>query len=181
MKKALLLALAAILIPGLIVGMTGCGEDADEEEIEPAKLIETSPATGGKISANGSLLITFDNTVTEVKVNGISAEVAGAQATWKGQAVQVGSQIFRIEWVDESGNTGSQDVTLTVEAADSTPPKVEKVSVQDGSVDLDPDGLNSNGIVIEFSERIDTGKSKDALALFKKRQRDRLDIRMETW
>jgi len=165
LKKVFFLIIAAFLTIGLLGGMTGCGED-EEEEKEPAKMLETDPAGGGEISANGSLLITFDGAVTEVKVNGFPAETAGSKATWKAQGLQAGSQTLKIEWVDENGNTGSEDIALTVTALDAIPPEVGEVNIEGGATDIDPDKLNVDGIVVKFSERIDTSRSKDAFALF---------------
>jgi len=164
LRKALLLTLAAIFAISMLAGMMGCGEE-EEEGKEPAKLLTTEPVSGGEMFANGSLLITFDSAVTEVKVNGIPANVIGTKAAWTGQGLQPGSQTLKIEWVDENGNTGSQDLIIIVDIADTTLPEVNQVSVKDGAADLDADELNSDGIVIKFSERIDTSKSKEAFAL----------------
>ena len=162
MRKALFWTLTICLL----VGMIGCGEDEEEEKAkEPAKLLLTEPINGGEMSANGSLIVTFDMAVTEVKVNGVHAEVAGSSATWRGQGLQVGEQAFRIEWTDENGNSGSQDITLIVEVPDTTPPEVSEVNVKSGTTDVDAGKLNDEGIIIKFSERIDTGRSKDAFVL----------------
>jgi hypothetical protein len=165
LKRALFFAVFIVLSIGLIVCLTGCGADEDEEEQQQAKLLETNPVNGGNISANGSISLTFDSAVNEVKINGISAELAGNIATWKGQNLQVGSQSFRIEWVDANGNSGSQDMTLLVESADTVPPQVKNISIKDGASDLDANELNTAGITVEFSERIDTVSSKSAIVL----------------
>ncbi len=164
MRRVLFSTVVAVLVVGLFIGIVGCGED--EQEKEPAKMLKTEPVSGGEISANGSLLITFDIKVTDVKVNGTPAEVAGTKATWRAQDLQAGGQTLKIEWVDENGNTGSEDITLTITAIDTVPPQVGQVSVEDGAIDVDPDKLNADGIVISFSERIDANKSKGAFALF---------------
>ena len=160
MKKALFLSMTVILAIGLSVGMLGCGEDenGEEEEKKPAEMLSTTPISGGEMPVNGSLVITFNGTVTEVKVNGASASVAGATATWKGQELQTGSQTFRIEWTDAEGNTGSEEITLNITAIDDTPPSVSEISIEDGAVEVDPGEVNDAGITIKFSEPINTGK-----------------------
>jgi hypothetical protein len=75
------------------------------------------------MSANGELKITFDKAVTEVKVNGTPADVAGTAATWKAQGLQPGQQTLNIEWIDKDGNTGSKQITLTIKEGDFTPPE----------------------------------------------------------
>jgi hypothetical protein len=94
----------------------GCGEE------EADKIISTTPADGGEMSANGELKITFDKAVTEVKVNGTPADVAGTAATWKAQGLQPGQQTLKIEWIYEDGNTGSKQITLTIKESNFTPP-----------------------------------------------------------
>ena len=115
MKEALFLNISAILMIGLFTGIIGCGED----EEEAARMLKTSPDSGGVMFTNGNLMITFDRTVTEVWVNGIPADVAGTKATWKGQWLEAGKQILRIEWTDENGNTNSEEITLTIQEADT--------------------------------------------------------------
>jgi hypothetical protein len=161
-KSALFLAVAAIFTIGLLTAMMGC---AGEEEGEAAKIVSTNPSDGGEMFANGELKITFDKAVTEVKVNGTPAEVAGTVATWKGQGLSPGQQTLTIEWTDEAGNTGSGQITLTIKEADTTPPEVAEANVKDGATNVDPGELNEKGIIIKFSEPIDTKKSKDPFTL----------------
>ena len=161
-KSALFLGIAAIFTIGLVTAMMGCGGG---EEEEAAKIVSTNPADGGEMFANGELTITFDKAVTEVKVNGTPAEVSGTVAKWKGQGLSEGSQTISIEWTDENGNTGSDSITLTIKPEDVTPPEVAEASVKDGATNVDPGELNEKGIVIKFSEPIDTKKSKDPFTL----------------
>lgn len=160
-KGALLLGVAALFTIGLVTAMMGCAK----EEKEAAKIVSTNPADGGEMFANGELTITFDKEVTEVKVNGTPAKVTGTVAKWEGQGLSEGQQTISIEWTDVDGNTGSQSITLTIKAPDTTPPEVTEVSVKDGATDVDPSELNEKGIVVKFSEPIDTKKSKDPFTL----------------
>ena len=118
MIKALFPNIFAIFAICLSIVIVGCGED--EEKEEPAKIINTDPNNGGDMFANGSLVITFDKAVTEVKVNGIPADVDGTKATWNGQGLQVGEQTLTIKWTDENNNTGSSEITLKIMQADNT-------------------------------------------------------------
>lgn len=164
LKRVLSLAVSVIFTVCLLTGMIGCGED-EEEEKEPARISQTDPSSGGEMSSNGSLLITFDNTVIEVKVNGTLADVTGSKATWKAQGLVVGSQTLEIEWTDEAGNTDSQEITLIVKEEDTVAPTVNEINIQDGATDIDTDKLNDDGIIVRFSERIDTAKSENGLVL----------------
>ena len=101
----------------MLMGIVGCGED--EEKVETAKIVETNPPDGGEMFAGGNLTITFDKVVTEVRINGFLVDIAGTKATWKAQPIGLGKQALKIEWVDENGNAGSQEITLTIKQADN--------------------------------------------------------------
>jgi hypothetical protein len=165
MRNALFLTGVIICTLGLLIIMIGCG--GEEEKEESPKVLKTDPADNGIISTNGSLTVTFDKKVTDVKVNGIPAEVDATKAVWKAQGLSVGSQTLKIQWTDANGNTGSLDITLSVQAVDTTPPKVDSVSIANGAA-VDVDKINSDGIAIKFSEKIDIDKSQNALVLMDK-------------
>ena len=113
MTRTLFSTIAVIFTIGLSI--SGCGEDVEEE---PAKILQTNPENGGDMFINGILTITFDKTVTEVKVNGIPADIDGTQVTWKSQGINVGRQNLEIEWTDENGNVSSEEITLMIQEAD---------------------------------------------------------------
>jgi hypothetical protein len=98
----------------LLATMFGCGE----EEKETARIVQTDPADGKDIFVNEDMVITFDTNVTEVKVNGTQATIDGSKAIWKAQGLQTGEQTLNIEWTDENGNSGSQDMEVTVKSVD---------------------------------------------------------------
>jgi hypothetical protein len=166
MRNILFLIISIICALMLLINMIGCG--GEEEKEEPAKVLKTEPASSGLMSSNGSLTITFDKSVTDVKVNGTPATVDGTKAVWKAQGLSTGGQTLGIQWTDANGNTGSMDLTLTIQAADIAPPKVESISITNGASDVDIDKLNSDGITIKFSEKIDINKSQNALVLLDK-------------
>ncbi len=160
-----------IILLGCLTGIMaiGCGDwhfFKGEEEIEPARFLSSDPSEYSKISPGESVTFTFDKPLTELRVNGMPAEVSGTVARWKvPQGIGEGDQYFTLEWTDEDGNTGSDQITLTVLSPDITPPEVVEINVRDGAVDVDPDVLNREGIIIKFSEPIDTKKSKDPFTL----------------
>ena len=111
MKKMLFNSIFVMFIMYIIPGMTGCGE---ETVIEPAKIIVTAPANGGEMFDNESLVIDFDKFVTNVEVNGTPAEVTGPRAIWKVQGLEPGNRVLKIQWTDENGNEGSQEITILI-------------------------------------------------------------------
>jgi len=111
MKRELFLIMAIILA----IGLLGCSEEKEE----PAKILETNPASGSSMFANGNLIITFDMVVTEVMVNGILADIDDAKATWKGLGLKLGNQTLVIEWTDVNGNNNSQEINLTIQAVNT--------------------------------------------------------------
>jgi len=117
MKKTLLPAITAIFAIGIFIGMIGCGENDEAEE--PAMILKTDPISGGEIFTNSDLVITFDKTMTMVKVNGFPADIIGAEATWTVLALETGEQTLKIEWIDVNGNSGSEDIIFIVKELDS--------------------------------------------------------------
>merc|ERR1712000_730175 len=89
-------ALASMLVVTLaLLPFVGCGGDDDDDDAGGvAVLKDTSPATGGKIAANGALIINFDDgkniDAAGVTVNGTAAVLAGNQATWNATGLTPG-------------------------------------------------------------------------------------------
>jgi len=143
----------------------------DDTGEEPAKLIGTTPAENSKMRTDDELSIQFDKPVTQVKVNGKKANVDGTTAIWSCEGLEPGEQKLRIEWVDVNGNTGAQELTITI---DNTPPEVFEINVAktntaiDGKTKVDPAELNDDekgGILVTFSEPINVDKSQSAFIL----------------
>lgn len=120
MERIPFFTVSAILAVGLLTGMMGCGEDEGGEETEGARILETIPDDGGEMFSNGDLEIVFDRPVSLVWVNRISAEIAGARATWKGQGLEAGEQTLLIQWTIGNGIISSQGITLTIKRFDTT-------------------------------------------------------------
>ena len=117
MKRAQFLTIVTLFAIALMAAMIGCGGD---EEEAAAKIVETEPVNGGEMFDTGDLVMTFDMTVTSVTVNGTHAEIADNGATWAAKGLAVGEQALMIRWTDKNGNSGSQEITLTINKADVT-------------------------------------------------------------
>ena len=166
--QKLLRTLAVIMAAMLVVFMVGCGGDetgeedgGDEDVVQPsATTATTSPAAGSEVAPNASLTITLDEAVDGVTVNGTAA--AGSGKTWTlnlaGLNLPAGSATLNIGWTNKDGTSGSGSVALTIQAeADTTAPTITSGSVSNNDKDVDPAGLNTDGISISFSENVNEG------------------------
>ena len=166
--QKLLRTLAVIMAAMLVVFMVGCGGDEPSEEEgeegttpQPsATTATTSPAAGSEVAPNASLTITLDEAVDGVTVNGTAA--AGSGKTWTlnlaGLNLPAGSATLNIGWTNKDGTAGSGSVALTIQAeADTTAPTITDTPVSNGDKDVDPAGLNTDGISITFSEDVSPG------------------------
>ena len=117
-----------------------------------AQLVSSNPPAGGKLMANASLVITFSAAPENVTINGKPATVAGRTATLAGPHTP-GQTAFAIAWDNGPGGAaGSATINLNVVAPDTVPPTITRRNFQ--SKDADPEPLNKDGVVIEFSEPI---------------------------
>ena len=166
--QKLLRTLAVIMAAMLVVFMVGCGgdetgeDDGEDEAVEQpsATTATTSPAAGSEVAPNASLTITLDEAVDGVTVNGTAA--AGSGKTWTlnlaGLNLPAGSATLNIGWTNKDGTAGSGSVALTIQAeADTTAPSIDSSSVSNNDKDVDPAGLNTDGISITFSEDVNEG------------------------
>ncbi len=166
--QKLLRTLAVIMAAMLVVFMVGCGgdetgeDDGEDEAVEQpsATTATTSPAAGSEVAPNASLTITLDEAVDGVTVNGTAA--AGSGKTWTlnlaGLNLPAGSATLNIGWTNKDGTAGSGSVALTIQAeADTTAPSIDSSSVSNNDKDVDPAGLNTDGISITFSEDVKEG------------------------
>lgn len=166
--QKLLRTLAVIMAAMLVVFMVGCGgdeegeDDGEDEAVEQpsATTATTSPAAGSEVAPNASLTITLDEAVDGVTVNGTAA--AGSGKTWTlnlaGLNLPAGSATLNIGWTNKDGTAGSSTVALTIQAeADTTAPSIDSSSVSNNDKDVDPAGLNTDGISITFSEDVKEG------------------------
>ena len=70
-----------------------------------------------------------------------------------------GSATLNIGWTNKDGSAGAgASVALTIQAeADTTAPAIDSSTVSNNDKDVDPAGLNTDGISITFSEDVTAG------------------------
>ena len=128
--------------------LASCGGDDDIDEPISVNFFSATPP-GGEIAANGTITITFDNAPTDVTVNRGTVTVNGKTATIAGPFTP-GPLALTITWAD-----GIQALNYTVVAPCCSPPHILGGTVIDGDTDVDPEGINSDGIIIiEFTEEV---------------------------
>jgi len=150
MKRTIQTLAILIAIALLAVWMVGCGGDEGEE---PGTVTAVDPPDGSEIVANQEIKITFDNPVDAVMVDGAAATGSAKNWTFKGDLT--GKTGISITWTNKDTDAtagGPYSVTYTVKAADTEAPTVAGSTPEDGDKDLDPEGLNEDGMEIEFSE-----------------------------
>ena len=145
--RTLALLLAGLLAVSMLVG---CGESEDaEEEAAPANFVSAAPPSGSEIAANASITLTFDNAPADVTASAGVATAAGKTVTVAGPFTP-GPLSLTVTWAD-----GTQTLTYTVTAPDTTAPTVTGGTVKDGDKDVDPEAINSDAkIEITFSEEV---------------------------
>ena len=147
MFRTFALLLAGLLAISMLAGCGG-GDNGDEEDAAPANFVSATPP-GGEIAANGSISITFDNAPADVTVSAGSVTVAGKTATVTGPFTP-GPLALTVTWAD-----GTQTLSYTVTAPDTTAPTVTGGTVKDGDKDVDPEAINTDAkIEITFSEAV---------------------------
>jgi hypothetical protein len=146
-------ALAMLIAMTLaVIWMVGCGED-EEEEVATAAGTTVNPPEGSEIAANQEITITFDEAVNSATVNGQPA--TGSGKVWKFQGDLTGQTGITIGWTNSDDSAGEgKSVTYTIKAADTTPPTITSSSPADGDTDVDPEGINTDGMTIDFDEPI---------------------------
>ena len=143
------LVLAALFALSLIVGCGG--EDDTTDEPAAAEFSSAAPASGSEIAANATITLTFSSDPGEVTV-------AGATVTGGGKTRQVagpfaeGALTLAVSWTNGDGSTS---LSYTVKAADNTAPTVTGGTVKDGEEDVDPEAINTDGVIeVTFSEDV---------------------------
>ena len=92
----------------LLIGLTGCDEDAVEED--PVAFVQAIPASGSEIQPDATIVASFDSTPTGVQVTGAKFSVSGANVTITGPFT-AGTLELTITWAD-----GATALTYTVKA-----------------------------------------------------------------
>lgn len=121
-----------------------------EPKPPPAAFVSTFPS-GGKITANGTIIVTFDNNPGDVTVSAGAIAGSGKTRTISGPFT-LGPLSLTITWTNGDGSTS---LSYTVKAADNTAPTVTDGTVKDGEEDVDSEKINRDGkIKITFSEEV---------------------------
>lgn len=105
------------------------------------------------ISVSGKLDGQAIECTAELERGGRRANISPAFDVVSGQAVLE----LAISWTQE-GEVETATVAYTLEVPDTVPPEISNGTVRDGDKDVDPDPLNTDGIVIRFSEPVNAGK-----------------------
>ena len=109
----------------LLIGLTGCGEDAVEED--PVAFVQAIPATNSEIQQDATIIVSFDGTPSGVNVNGGKYSVSGANVTITGPFT-TGTLQLTITWSD-----GAKALTYTVKA-EETPETSQPSAPPEGMV-----------------------------------------------
>lgn len=145
--RSFVLLLAGLLAASMLIG---CGGDDDIVTAEPvpANFVSAFPP-GGEIAANGAITVTFDNAPTDIKVNIGVVTVVGKTATITGP-FNPGPLALTITWAD-----GIQGLDYIVTSLCCAVPIIIGGTVLDGDTDVDPAGINRDGIIeLAFSEEV---------------------------
>ena len=121
----------------LLIGLTGCGEDAVEED--PVEFVQAIPASGSEIQPDATIIAAFDGIPTGVQVTGGKFSVSGANVTITGPFT-AGALSVVITWSDGA-------TSLTYKVAEE---KVQVVTRFDGdSIYFKHDDTIYEGRVVE--------------------------------
>ena len=159
-----LFRLTALLIAAmLVVWVVGCGDDEEEEEEGTvAKVTEVEPEDGSTVASNTRITVTFDKAPEDsVKINDKAATLSGKEASVDDVGLTEGENItVEITWTNKDGTTDSHSVDYTVGSPDNDPPTLVSSTPAEGTT-VDPDPVNTDGIVIEFADAtgIDTNET----------------------
>ena len=119
-----------------------------------------TPAAGAEILQNTQFSLEFDQAVDAVAVNGFPATGAGRDWTVSLILPEGDGQTLNVSWTNRDGSTEPRAVgPYTVRIPDTTPPRITRGTVADGTVDVDPALINVSGFRFGFHEAV-TGSIK---------------------
>ena len=114
----------------------GCSNEDESQDVmeipsPPAVEVTTSPAEFSEVYSNSGIIMTFDEAIDSVTVNGLQA--IGSGKTWtinlSGMSLAPGSHSLAIEWVNIDGSIASDSVTFVVPQSRAV--KTDVVSTDD--------------------------------------------------
>ena len=150
----------------IICIISGCGDDPLEEVTDPpqpapATTVMVNPASGGYIPPNAEFVLTFDEGVVAVTVNGTPATGSGLNWKWSAQpALPEGLVFVVVEWINRDGSRGTMEVgPYNVAWGEPEPPAITSGTVSYGDADVDPAPINAGGFRFDFDEDV-TGTIK---------------------
>ncbi|MYB02454.1 hypothetical protein F4X90_22670 [Candidatus Poribacteria bacterium] len=150
MFRTFALVLAALFALSLIVGCGG-GDDDPEEEVA-AEFSSAAPAGGAEIAANATITLTFSSDPGDVTVSPTGAVAGSGKTRTVTGPFPEGALTLNVAWTNGGGSTS---LSYTVKAADNEAPTVTGGTVSDGDEDVDPEGINSDGMIeVTFSEDV---------------------------
>ena len=138
---------APILAISMTAFLAACGGDENGEPDTPAVL--ESPADGATFAEGATVTLTFDKNPGTVTVNGNATEGSGRTRTFT--VMQASNAIA---W----DNGGAVTLTFNLTAPDNTPPMLSSSTPADGATDVDPDDINTSGIMLKFNETISSAE-----------------------
>lgn len=149
MKKAfrfLALLMVPTLVAALSLTITACGGDDDDGGGDTAaKLVSSDPADGATVPEGSSVKLTFDKDPGTLTATGGKVGGAGAARTVTADAASI-----VLSW----DNGGSATLNFTLAPKDTTPATISSSVPANGAKDVDPAPVNTDGIVITFSENV---------------------------
>ena len=130
------------LVISIVIVFWGCGEDVEEDRLATVK--EVIPAEGSEIGSNSEITIKFDQPVTKVTINGISAAGSGTMWMWKVN-LKPYSTTLNIEWTNKDGSISIKSISYIV-YDDGIAEDINKGPIV--AEMIPPETLAANGVVI---------------------------------
>ncbi|MBI1928766.1 hypothetical protein HYR99_31535 [Candidatus Poribacteria bacterium] len=105
---------------------------------------------GGQALTKEEYARSSNRSPASVTVNGQPAEVRDTVAIWTPTAPFDGR--IQVAWKNPDGSGGAgTEIVLTQAVTDCDSPRITGGSVRNGDKDVDGDGLNTDGITLEFN------------------------------
>lgn len=143
--------LALFMVPALAIGLStflvACGGDdeGDGGGDETALLNTVDPADDSTVSEGSIIRLTFD-----IDPGGLTATGGTVGGSGINRTVTADAETIALSW----DNGGSQTLTYTLTAPDTTAPSQTGSDPADGASNVDPAAVNGSGITIDFDEDI---------------------------